>query len=208
LAGAGLAGLAAGGLSGCGELLRPEPPQLYTLSPKSIFDEPIPTVDWQLLVEPPGAAAGLDTPRIAVRQEPTTIDYFAGVAWTDRAPLMVQTLMIESFENSDRIVSIGRQSLGLRADFILKSELRELQAEVFQSGLPVAHVAINAKLVRANGRNIIAGETFAETYTASSNDIGAVVLALDEALNKVLEDLVNWTLRRGQENWEADPPRA
>ena len=200
---AAVGGLAAGG---CGGILRADPPQLYTLSPKSIFDEPLPDVDWQLLVEPPGAAAGLDSPRIAVRQTPTTLDYFANVAWTDRAPLMVQTLMIESFENSGRIVSIGRQSLGLRADFILKSELRELQAEVMDGDVPAVHVAVNAKLVRAEGRNIIAGETFTQMLGAGSRDIDAVVTALDEALDDVLEDLVGWTLRQGQADWLANPP--
>lgn len=204
--GGGLAALGALTGGGCSDLLRPEPPQLYTLSPKSIYDEDLPTVDWQLLVEPPGAAAGLDSPRIAVRQSPTTLDYFANVAWTDRAPLMVQTLMIESFENSGRIVSIGRQSLGLRADFILKSELRELQAETMDGGLPQAHVAVNAKLVRAEGRNIIAGATFAQVITAASRDVNAVVTALDEALDGVLEDVVGWTLSQGQADWLANPP--
>ena len=193
-------------MGGCESLLRPDPPQLYTLSPKSIFNEDLPTVDWQLLVEPPGAAAGLDTPRIPIRQSPTTLDYLANVAWSDRAPLMIQTLMIESFENSGRIISIGRQSLGLRADYILKSELRELQAETMEGQTPQAHVAINAKLVRAEGRSIIAGDTFDELLTATSREVGAIVLALDEALDQVLEDLVSWTLRSGQADWLANPP--
>ena len=37
----------------------------------------------------------------------------------------LQTLIIESFENSGRIVAVGRESVGLRADFTLKTELRE-----------------------------------------------------------------------------------
>ena len=61
------------------------------------------------------------------------IEYYARSGWADRAPLMVQTLMIESFENSKKIVSVGRESIGLRADFILKTELRELQA-VYYNG--------------------------------------------------------------------------
>ncbi len=208
LLGLGLSALGGLTVGGCGSILRPEPPQLYTLSPKSTYDETMPSVEWQLLVEPPGAAAGLDSPRIPVRQTATTLDYFANAAWTDRAPLMVQTLMIESFENSGRIVSIGRQSLGLRADFILKSELRELQAELMQGGLPQVHVAVNAKLVRAEGRNIIAGETFLQIGQATSRDVDAVVTALDEALDDVLEDLVTWTLRQGQADWLANPPTA
>ena len=35
-----------------------EPPQLYTLTPKSTFDASLPRVDWQLVVERPVASAG------------------------------------------------------------------------------------------------------------------------------------------------------
>ena len=63
--------------------------------------------------------------------------------------------MIESFENSKRIVAVGRESIGLRADFILKSELREFQAEYFDGGVPSVRVAINAKLVQMPRRSIM-----------------------------------------------------
>ena len=44
---------------------------------------------------------------------------------------MIQTLLIESFENTGKIIAVGRQSLGLRSDFNLKLEVREFQAEYF-----------------------------------------------------------------------------
>ena len=71
-------------LSGCaaGALLLNEPPDLYTLTPKSTFDSDLPQVGWQLLVEIPVAAAGLDSVRIAIQETPFRVDYFADVAWT------------------------------------------------------------------------------------------------------------------------------
>src|SRR3546814_7966625 len=93
----GTAALGLGLLPGCGTLsLLPAPPQLYTLTPKNTFPADLPHVDWQLLVEQPVAAAGLDTVRIPLSQTPITLDYYAGVAWTDRAPSMVQRLLIRS----------------------------------------------------------------------------------------------------------------
>ena len=83
------------------------PPVLYRLTPKSTFSEDLPRVDWQLILEVPVADAGLNTTRVALLQTPTQLEYYARSSWTDRAPLMVQTLMIESFENSGRIVSRG-----------------------------------------------------------------------------------------------------
>ena len=54
-------------LSSCGSLLDlPGPvPDLYNLTPKSTYPDSIPRVDWQLVIEEPIAAGGLDSSRIA-----------------------------------------------------------------------------------------------------------------------------------------------
>src|SRR6185312_17064332 len=118
-------------LAGCGlpEFGSGPPPDLYTLSPKSTFAPELPQVDWQLVVEQPSAAKGIDTDRIAIAPTSLEVKYFPSARWADRAPKMIQTLLLQSFENSKKIVSVGPQSLGLRSDFVLKTELREFQAE-------------------------------------------------------------------------------
>ncbi len=199
-----LFGLGATLLPACGLPALRTPPQLYTLTPKSTFDEQLPLVEWQLLVEPPAAAAGLDSLRIALQSTPFKLDYFADVAWTDRAPQMVQTLVVESFENSGRIVSVGRESIGLRANYVLKTELREFQAEYMENGLsapPNVRVRINAKLVVIPRRTIIAGDNFEASTTAADNTLDSIVLAFDDALGKVLRRMVEWTLANGEEHW-------
>ena len=173
------------------------PPELYRLTPKSTFSEDLPTVDWQLVLEPPVADAGLNTTRIALQRSPTQIEYYARSGWADRAPLMIQTLMVESFENSGKIVSIGRESIGLRADFILKSELRELQAVYFNGDLPEAWVSINAKLVQMPRRAIVASQSFDHRITAKADSLPEIIAAFDEAAGKVLRYLVAWTLIEG-----------
>ena len=200
-----LVGLGAAVLPACGISALRAPPQLYTLTPKSTFSANLPAVEWQLLVEPPAAAAGLDSLRIALQSTPLKLDYFADVAWTDRAPQMVQTLIVESFENSGRIVSVGRESIGLRANYVLKTELREFQAEYVENGLsspPKVRVRMNAKLVEIPRRTIIAGDNFEATTSATNNSLDAIVLAFDDALGKVLRRLVEWTLSSGEAHWQ------
>jgi cholesterol transport system auxiliary component len=174
------------------------PPVLYRLTPKSTFGEDLPTVDWQLILEIPVADAGLSSTRVALQRSPTRMEYYARSSWTDRAPLMVQTLMIESFENSRRIVAVGRESVGLRADFILKSELREFQAEYFNGDLPRVRVAINAKLVEMPRRNIIGSQSFEAVAEAEADNMSEIIAAYDQALGAVLKDLVAWTLLAGE----------
>ena len=195
-----LAALPLSGLVGaCANLVPGQrtPPTLYRLSPKSTFREDLPSVDWQLVLEAPAADASLNTTRIALQRSPMRVEYYARSSWTDRAPLMIQTLMIESFENSGRIISVGRQAVGLRADYVLKTELREFQAEYFDTRTPAAHVAINAKLVRLPEREIIASETFEHLLAADVDSLDKVIETFDEALGKVLRQLVEWTILSG-----------
>lgn len=194
-------------LPGCALPALRTPPQLYTLTPKNTFEGELAAVSWQLLVEPPAAAAGLDSLRIPLQSTALKLDYYADAAWTDRAPRMVQTLIVESFENSGRIVSVGRESIGLRANYILKTELREFQAEYVENGLdqpPTIRVRINAKLVEIPRRAIIAGDNFEASTVVSDNRLDAIVIAFDDALGKVLKRLVEWTLLSGETHWRAN----
>lgn len=193
--GAVLLGVAGLLLGACAVLSAGEdPPNLYTLTPKSTFDATLPQVTWQLVVETPTAAAYINTSRIALAMTPTSADYYARAAWTDRAPLMVQTLMVESLENSRRIVGVGRDPLAVRPTYVLQSELREFQAEYFHGKPPLVHVRIVARLVRQSDRQIVASRGFERCVRAGSDQVPVVVQAFDEALGGVLKGLVAWTL--------------
>ena len=183
-------------LVGCGSLIESEPaPDLYSLTPKSTFPDTMPMVDWQLVIEEPIAARGLDTPRIAVRPSPTQLQYVAGSRWTNRAPKMVQTLLVESFENSGRIVAVGRHAIGLRSDYNLKTELREFQAEYYNGEkVGLVRVRINVKLIQQPQQEIIASENFERAVRAENEGMQAVIDAFDTALGGVIKKLVEWTL--------------
>jgi cholesterol transport system auxiliary component len=186
----------AGTLPGCG--LLPEvsvPVQLYTVTPKTSYPETLESVDWQLVVEMPNAATSLDTPRIALQRTPFTLEYYAGSAWTDNAPLMVQTLLIESFESTRSITAVGREGVGLRPDYVLKTDLREFEA-IYEEGSPnpVIWVRINAKVVKMPERRIVSSATFERREASAGTKLPDVVAAFDEALGHVLKRVVLFVL--------------
>lgn len=195
IAGALLAALLLAGCEGVLAGIGGPAPDLYSLTPKSSFKQDLKPVSWQLVVEEPVAAGGLNVDRIALRTKPTDLQYFSGARWTERAPRMVQTLLVESFENSGAIVSVGRKAIGLRSDYNLKSELREFQAEYFDdSGLPSVRVRLNVKLVKQPRRNIIASRNVEATVKAKSKSMPEIITAFDIALGKVLRRTVEWAL--------------
>ncbi len=195
--GVALAGALAFVAAGCTAVLPGQgaPAQLYTLSPKSTFSDDLPVLSWQLVVELPVSAKSLNTSRIALRHDPLSLEYYKGARWTERAPMMVQTLLVESFENTNKIVAVARKATDLRADYVLKSDLREFQVEYDEQGTPIAHVRLNAKLVKMPQRTIIASRTAESLVKAEGTDLREVVAAFDEAMGKTLKNIVEWTLR-------------
>jgi len=183
-------------LAGCQLLAAAEDPvDLYTITPKSTFDADLPAVYWQLSVEVPAAAANVNTGRIALAHSPTSSDYYTKTAWTDRAPVMVQTRIVDSFENSHKIVAVARESIGLRANYVLQTDLRNFEAMYFYGGTPIVKVRIVAKLVRLPDRQIIGVGTFERCVRARADKVPKVVDAFDQALGSVMKRLVAWTLR-------------
>jgi cholesterol transport system auxiliary component len=183
-------------LAGCSGVLGGNAPaHLYRVTPKSIYPANLPHRPFQILVDVPLAPAGLDSSRIALSRSAVSIDYFADSEWTDRAPLLVQTALVESFENSNTINAIDRESVGLRADFVLKTEIRHFEA-VYDSpnGPPDVWTAINVRLVNPSNRDIVAQRSFEQRQRASANDIPSIIAAFDEALGGVMKDIVVWTV--------------
>lgn len=200
-------GLSALALSACAlpDFGSGPPPDLYVLSPKSTFAEDIPAVDWQLVVEEPSTAKGIDTDRIAIAPSTLEVKYLSGSRWADRAPRMVQQLLIQSFENSKKIVSVGRQSMGLRSDFVLKTELREFQAEKTAEGGTTVRVRVNLKLVRPAIGQIVASQSFESVKPSASENVPDIVAAFDDAIGAVMKRAVAWTLKAGEENKRRRP---
>jgi cholesterol transport system auxiliary component len=56
-------------------------------------------------------------------------------------------------------------------------------------------VAIGARLVNPSRRDVVAHASFERREQAKGNDIEQVVIAFDEALGGVMEDIVLWTVR-------------
>ena len=107
---------------------------------------------------------------------------------------MIQSLLVQSFENSGRITAVARESLGLRADYILQPELRHFEAEYGASGAPVAHVEFGIKLVKMPERSIVAGWRCDATARAAQNQVPPIVDAFDASLRDALRKIVEWTL--------------
>jgi cholesterol transport system auxiliary component len=183
---------ACGALSALGDAATPL--DIYELRAPADLPVANRTLARDLIVEVPTSGGALDTDRILVRPNPLQAQYLPGAGWTDAAPVMVQTLILRSFEATGALRYVGRRPLGAGGDFALVSELTELQAEIGADGAATARIALTARLVRESNASVIASRRFTATGPVASTETLDVVGALDTAAGAVMRDLVRWAL--------------
>lgn len=181
-------------LAGCGGLLpkAPERP-LYRLNPATTMQPAPRRVPALLVIATPNAAAGLDTKRIALTNSPVAIDYFADGEWIDRPPFLVKEALIEGFEKSGAFAGVGSEGLGLNADFVLNTGIRDFTA-IYDTpdGPPLVRVRIAAELITMPGRDIAASTSVTREARAGAPDLPAIVAAFDRALGDAVRDIITW----------------
>ncbi len=183
------------------DLVSGAPPRLFDLTPKSTFDLNLPEASVRLAIDVPTATAGLNTARIALKPTPTQFEYYAGARWVDVVPVMTQTLLLESFDNSEKIDVLGRGAYGLRADYGLLVNIREFQAEYStEDGPPDVRIRFQARLVTMPRRTHTASTSVVGLATAKSRKLSDIVDAFDLAFGRAAKDLVAWAVRRAADD--------
>ena len=193
-------------LASCGILPKREPTQLFEPSrPAMTTHADWPQADWSLLVAKPAAGQLLDNDRIAVRPSPGAISVYKGAAWSDPAPELVQTALLRSFEDSQKILSVSRPGAGVRGEYQLQSDLRNFES-IYDGTRPQAVVELYAKLIHTADGEVVAARVFRETEPAAGVEVGSVVDAFSRALERVTGQVTAWTLAEGNRRERSAAP--
>lgn len=140
-----------------------------------------------LAVSTPAATSLIDSPRIVVRTG-SGLAYLKGVQWSARLPELLRTRLIESFEKSHRLAAVG--PVGLDTKWTLETDIRRFEADITRN---TALVEIYVRLVTQGGQ-IVASQHFSAETPSPHDDGQTVSEALDQALAKVLRQIVTWTV--------------
>lgn len=143
----------------------------------------------QLVVAEPTAISPLESDRIVVRAAPEQVAFLTGAQWSDRLPRLLQSRLVQSFENGKLLRSVGRSGDRIVADYVLTSEVRRFEIDVTTSQ---AVVVISAKLIGERSGRISAARIFTAQVPASASDGARASAALDQALSEVMRDIVGW----------------
>jgi cholesterol transport system auxiliary component len=147
----------------------------------------------QLVISEPTAVSVLDSERIVVRPSAGQVATLGGAQWSDRLPKLLQARLIETFENSNRLRSVGRPTDGLSSDYQLLVDVRTFQLTAVPA--PAGEVEIAARIVSARSGRIVAGRVFRATTPAAGNDGAAAVAAIEASFQNVAVQLMQWVTR-------------
>jgi cholesterol transport system auxiliary component len=191
-----LAGAASLIVAGCSDLIGPPAaPTIYVLKPRGTAPKSGKTAHFALSIDVPDATNSFDTTRIAISRSPNTLDFYADAAWPDRLPIVVQSVMVDAFEDSSHFDQVTRAGAGVHATYILQTEIEDFEARYDQpDGAPTAVVQIAAKLVEERTRSIVGHRTFTQEQPASANSVPAAVDALNASLGSLFEQMIDWAL--------------
>jgi len=188
-----------GASAGCGSLVdlpgKGAGPDLYSLRgavpPRAAT--PGSPMRIQVTVAEPTADRALDTDRIALAPVERRIDYYAGAKWTDRAPALLQNLLLAGLDNSGRLKALARPG-GLAGEVTVTGDLQHFEAN--GTSRPEIQIAWRLTLVEQPSGRVLDARLFEGRAAASGNDVASVVAGFESALKPVLADASTWVLNR------------
>lgn len=141
-----------------------------------------------LIVAQPTAVQALDSDRLIVKDSSGALSFLGGAQWADRVPNLVQTRLIQTFENGSRIAAVGRPGERIVPHFQLNTDIRAFNIDA-ASGQAV--VEITAKLIGDRTGKVQRAKLFSARVPAGAEGAGAAQ-ALDQALSQVLIQIARW----------------
>jgi len=179
---AGLERLTGGGSANAAQVV-------YDLTAPTQFAAINRTARGQLIVAEPTALIALETRRFLIRPNPSDEPTFAKAEWSDNVPKLLQTKIIQTFENAGLSQAVSRPAEGLAADKQLALDIRKFQ--ISTSPEPTAEVEFAAKIVSDQGR-ILSAKVFRASAPAKALNAASAAAALDQAFGQCATELVIW----------------
>ncbi|MGP9819798.1 ABC-type transport auxiliary lipoprotein family protein [Salinarimonas sp. NSM] len=142
-----------------------------------------------VLVVEPSAIELYSTERVVVREPDGALSYLPGVQYADQLPALVQTRLVETFENASRLGGVARPGDRVTPDWQLNSSIRTFWVDV-TAREAVVEIAVRA-VSEANGR-VGAARVFTARVPVAAIEGRTAMQGLEAALAEVMLDIVRF----------------
>ena len=144
----------------------------------------------QLAVADPTALLAYDSEKILSQNEAGQLEGLGNAKWSDTVPKLMQTKIIQSFENNGSLGEVNRPIEGVTPDYQLLIDIRRFQ--IVSGPQPLADAEITAKLATGDG-HVVAARVFSAKEPAQSKEEAEAARALNAAFGTIAGNLVRWT---------------
>ncbi|HEU5294230.1 MAG TPA: ABC-type transport auxiliary lipoprotein family protein [Burkholderiaceae bacterium] len=151
-----------------------------------------PKHDATLLMAPVTAAGFYRTRELAYSRAGGTRGYYQYSSWTELPALAIGSALVTRLERSGAFRAVASATAGVSGTLLLRVHLDEIYHDA-ATPPGVARIALTAQLSDPVGRTLIDRRTFAAAAPAKSYDAEGAVAGMRQALDQVLDDVVNWT---------------
>ena len=141
-----------------------------------------------VIINLPQAAAGFNTAHIMYRRSAHQLEYFAHNEWIDTPARMLAPLLVAAISQSSAFNAVILSPSHVTADFKLESEIIRLQQN-FDVVPSTVQFTFRAYLINTATRKVVAWREFDESVTANTDNPAGGVLAANQAVNNVLDQL-------------------
>jgi cholesterol transport system auxiliary component len=167
----------------------------YMLNPaspqeKDSGNRPAPTMG-TLLVSPPKAQPGFDTPRMVYSLRPHEISYYAVNRWADTPARMLMEPLMRALERSGLWRRVVQMPVTVRADYRLDSASLVLEHQFYSNSSRV-RLGLRAQLIDLKLQTIEDSRDFEIFEAAPSDDPYGGVVAANRAAARLLEQITVW----------------
>lgn len=145
----------------------------------------------QLLIADPSALTLLDNEQIVVQRAGPVDSPPPNIRWPDTLPKVVQTRLVQSFENAGYLGALAKVPDSTRGDYQLLLDVRSFQI-MFDPAASTS-VEIGAKIVKGDGQ-ITATRVFKAASQPATDDIAQLVKVLGGDFLKLEGEIVAWVL--------------
>lgn len=147
----------------------------------------------QILIPLPAALKALDSENIVVHNAPGSITYLKGAQWGDRLTNLVQSRLVQAFENSTAVGGVGRPGDGLAINYQVQAELRDFGINAYSS-TQSAKVELAVRVLNDKTGEVRATRIFTSTAPVKGAGNNAYIQALDNAFSEMNQQIVSWVV--------------
>lgn len=185
-------------LSGCFKPVDVPPESTYTI--KSLK----PSVNYKrgqtrktLLVSDPIAAAGYDTSKMQYMITPYKLQSFSKNKWVAPPAQMLMPIMVQAISNLGYFKAVVTSPFAGLSDYNLQTDVLEFEQNFMRPQSRFV-VTIQADLVNSRNNTIVASRRFHAAVTAQQNNPYGGVLAANQAVAKVTQEVARFVSRNAR----------